>query len=191
MTRWREGATRLRVAPVQEDCESRAVANACDIWLTVIGSEASRSQLLDEVGGDDDYGNWMPIDFQKVLPIDTTGRTEEIIRRQLQVWGAYGSPTAYENSILDGGGGTDQMVVRLATNHAPPIPVFSTLAARYPALTFEMVYLLEATTGAGHMRWAAGQLEHEEVAEGLDATLGLLDRIRPELADSEREAYGY
>jgi hypothetical protein len=167
------------------------MANACDIWLTITGPEVSRTQLLEEVGGDDNYGNWMPIDFQKVLPVDWTGGSDEIIRRQLSTWGAYGYPSAYDNTVLDDEGAADQTVVRLATSHVAPVAIFSTLAARYPALTFELVYLLEWTAGAGYMRWTAGKLEHEEVADGVEATLALLDRIRPELGAAEREIYGH
>jgi hypothetical protein len=167
------------------------MADACDMWLTITGPAASRTQLLEEVGGHDEDGQWIPIDFEKVLPIGTTGDNDEIVSRQLATWGAYGAPNAHESIILEEEGDADQTVVRLATGYAPPIPIFSTLAARYPGLEFELIYLLEQTAGAGHVRWTDGRQEHEEVAAGVDATLTLLDRIRPELADSEREAYGH
>lgn len=167
------------------------MANACDMWLTITGPERIRKELFDEVGGPDEDGNWIPIDFEKVLPVGAAGGSEEISQRQLDIWGAYGAQNAHESIVLDDESDADQTVIRLATGYAPPIPVFTTLAARYPGLSFELIYLLESTAGAGHIRWAEGETAHQEVARGVEPTLALLDRIRPDLAASEREAYGH
>lgn len=89
------------------------MANICDSRVTITGPSEERARLLDEVSGHDEIGDWIPIDFDRVVPEPDLPIDELLVWRRRH-WGVDRKPGASFSALIE----TDdpsETVVMLAT----------------------------------------------------------------------------